>query len=67
MEENPLDDIAKLSERTGVMVGGIWLPEERLQEIMDELKESHTPTFIERIWPFTLIALGLFLIIRRLI
>lgn len=49
MEENSLDDISKLSEQTGVMVRGIWLPEERLQEMMDELKDSHTPTFIERI------------------
>lgn len=67
MEENPLDDIAKLSEQTGVMVRGIWLPGEHLQEMMDELKNSHTPTFIERIWPFTLIALGVFLVVRRLI
>ena len=49
------------------MVRGICFPEERLQEKMDELKDPHTPTFIERIRPFTLIALGVFLVVRRLI
>ena len=48
MEKNPIDDKSKLSEWTGVMVRGFCLPEERLQEMMDELKDSHTPTFIER-------------------
>lgn len=43
LEANPLDDIANIGERAGVMVRGRWLPEDfiqqRLQEIADEYEE----------------------------
>jgi len=67
VEENPLEDVANVRKRAGVMLRGTWLPEAQLQEMLDELVESYTPRFIERVWPMSLIILSLFLILRRLI
>ena len=41
LEENPLDDLAHLSERTGVMVRGRWLPEEVIQDRLDQMAASY--------------------------
>jgi hypothetical protein len=67
VEENPLEDVANVSKRVGVMLRGQWLPEAQLRGMLDKLVDSYTPPFIERVWPASLIALGLFLILRRLI
>jgi imidazolonepropionase-like amidohydrolase len=67
VEQNPLADVANAGERAGVMLRGTWLPEAQLQTMLDELVDSYTPTFIERVWPLSLIAAGLFLVLRRLI
>jgi imidazolonepropionase-like amidohydrolase len=67
VEENPLEDVANVGKRAGVVLRGTWLPEAQLRGMLGELVESYTPSFIERIWPVSLIALGLFLILRRLI
>lgn len=65
-EENPLEDVANVGKRAGVMLRGTWLPEAQLRGMLDELVGSYTPSLIERIWPVSLIALGVFLIARRL-
>ena len=65
VERNPLEDAANVNQRVGVMLRGQWLPESQLQEMLGELAASYTPTLIERIWPLTLIALGIYLVVRR--
>jgi imidazolonepropionase-like amidohydrolase len=65
VEENPLEDVANVGQRAGVMLRGTWLPEAQLQEMLDKLVDSYTLGLIERVWPVSLIALGLFLILRR--
>jgi len=67
VEENPLEDVANVSKRVGVMLRGYWLPEAQLQGMLGELLDSYAPRFIERVWSMSLIVLGLFLILRRLI
>ena len=67
VEDNPLEDVANVGKRAGVMLRGLWLPEAQLQEMLDELASSYTPAFIERIWPISLIAVAAFLILRRLL
>lgn len=37
LEANPLEDIARTERRAGVMLGGRWLPEEQLQERLEEV------------------------------
>jgi imidazolonepropionase-like amidohydrolase len=67
VEGNPLEDVANVGKRVGVMLRGTWLSETQLPEMLDELIDSHTPSTIERAWPASLILLGLFLLVRRLI
>lgn len=38
---NPLDDLASLQDRAGVMVRGTWLPEERIRERLEEIAASY--------------------------
>jgi imidazolonepropionase-like amidohydrolase len=37
LESNPLEDIARMADRAGVMVQGRWLPEEEIQERLAEI------------------------------
>lgn len=37
LEENPLEDVARADRRIGVMVRGRWLPDEELQQRLEEL------------------------------
>jgi imidazolonepropionase-like amidohydrolase len=66
VEENPLEDVANVGQRVGLMLRGHWLPEAQLREMLDELVDSYTPSFVERVWPVGLIVLGVFLTLRRL-
>ncbi|MCP4658241.1 MAG: amidohydrolase family protein [bacterium] len=43
LEGNPLEDVAFLERRLGVMVRGEWFPEELLQQKLAELVASFTP------------------------
>ena len=38
---NPLDDLANLRERAGVMVGGRWLPEAAIQSRLTEISRFY--------------------------
>jgi imidazolonepropionase-like amidohydrolase len=38
---NPLDDVANVRQRVGVMLGGRWLPEEDLQARLEEIAVRH--------------------------
>ena len=38
---NPLDDVANIAGRSGVMVRGAWLPEDRIQERLAEIAASY--------------------------
>jgi hypothetical protein len=67
VEENPHEDVANVSKRAGVMLRGYWLPEAQLRHVLGELMDSYAPSLVERVWPISLIALGVFLIVRRLI
>jgi len=40
LEANPLEDIAHVQDRAGVMVNGNWMPEEEIQERLEEIAES---------------------------
>jgi len=59
--------VANVSKRVGVMLRGYWLPEAQLRGMLGELVDSYAPRSIERVWSMSLIVLGLFLILRRLI
>ena len=37
---NPLENIGNLRNRVGVMVRGVWLPEEHIQERLEEIAAS---------------------------
>lgn len=65
LTDNPLDNVTNIRSRSGVMVRGRWLPESQLQAMLDALQASYSPTFIERIWPITIIALAVYLLIRK--
>jgi imidazolonepropionase-like amidohydrolase len=41
LDGNPLDDLAHLDERAGVMVRGRWLPHERIEEGLRAIAERH--------------------------
>ncbi len=59
-EANPLDDVANLRGRTGVMLRGRWLPQSQLDQMLSELTDSYRPSLIERVWPLLLVGLGVF-------
>jgi imidazolonepropionase-like amidohydrolase len=40
LEANPLDDIANVRQRAGVMVRGHWMPEAEIQQRLDSLAMS---------------------------
>ncbi|TWT22517.1 amidohydrolase family protein [Luteimonas marina] len=40
LEANPLDDLANVQRRAGVMVGGRWWPEEEIQSRLQEIAEA---------------------------
>jgi imidazolonepropionase-like amidohydrolase len=42
VEANPLKDIANLSRRAGVMLGGKWIPETEIQRMLNELAATYT-------------------------
>ena len=42
LDANPLDDVAHVQQRLGVMIGGRWLPEATLQRHLDTLATSFT-------------------------
>lgn len=42
VEEDPLEDVANVAKRDGVMLRGQWFPEEKLQNMLDELVASYT-------------------------
>ncbi|MFQ5472991.1 MAG: amidohydrolase family protein, partial [Dehalococcoidia bacterium] len=43
LEANPLDDVANVQKRVGVMVRGKWLPEEELHRMLEETAASFAP------------------------
>ena len=66
VQDDPLNDVANVRKRVGVMLRGNWLPEAELQKLLDELVDSYSPTVFERVWPLGLIALPVLLTLRRL-
>lgn len=43
VEGNPLEDVSNVKHIDGVMVRGIWLPQEKLQHMLDDLAASFIP------------------------
>jgi imidazolonepropionase-like amidohydrolase len=41
LESNPLDDVANVARRAGVMVRGRWMPEEEIQRRLAEVEARH--------------------------
>ena len=41
LEANPLDDVANVQRRVGVMVRGHWLPEADIQSRLDAIAEAN--------------------------
>jgi imidazolonepropionase-like amidohydrolase len=64
LDGNPLDDVTATRERSGVMLRGRWIPQSELQSYLEEMVDSFKPTWLERIWPFGLIAVAISLIWR---
>jgi len=65
LEDNPLDDVANVRTRLGVMVRGRWLTEVELESMLAGLVRSYSPRLLDRLWPIGIIALGLFPFFRR--
>jgi len=65
LEDNPLNDVGNIQKRDGVMVRGRWLTEEQLQSTLAGLVESYKPNLVERLWPLGLIALSIYMIVRK--
>ena len=65
LEENPLEVVDNIRQRDGVMVRGRWLTEAELQSMLDGLVESYQPNLGERLWPLTLIAVSIYMIVRK--
>jgi imidazolonepropionase-like amidohydrolase len=65
LNNNPLDDVGNIQKRAGVMVRGRWLTEEQLQSMLDGLVESYKPNLVERLWPISLIAISIYMIVRK--
>ena len=66
VNSNPLEDVSSLQERSGVMLNGLWLPEDQLRSMLDGLEDSFRPTIVDRIWPLIFIAAAGYLIYRRI-
>ncbi len=58
LEDNPLDDIANVRQRVGVMARGRWLPEAELQSMLVELMASYEPGLLDRLWPLAIVGLA---------
>lgn len=41
LEANPLDDVANVARRVGVMAQGVWMPEATLQERLEEIATAY--------------------------
>jgi imidazolonepropionase-like amidohydrolase len=41
VEANPLDDVANIQQRAGVMVAGRWIPEETIQRRLEEIASMY--------------------------
>jgi imidazolonepropionase-like amidohydrolase len=65
LEGNPLDDVSLTTHRAGVMLRGHWFPEEQLQQMLAALQASHQQSWLERLWPMGLIAVGALLLAFR--
>jgi imidazolonepropionase-like amidohydrolase len=67
LQANPLDDVANANRRVGVMLRGQWFTDSELQEMLLELKASHSPAAVDRLWPAALLFLGLLISARSLL
>jgi len=43
VDGNPLDDVANVARRSGVMVRGVWLAEDELRSRLEDLAASYPP------------------------
>ena len=43
LDANPLDDVANVARRSGVMVNGRWIPEDEIQERLAVVAASYAP------------------------
>lgn len=41
LESNPLEDVANVQRRAGVMLGGRWIPEEQIGQRLDQIAARH--------------------------
>jgi imidazolonepropionase-like amidohydrolase len=42
IDDNPLKDVTNVAKRSGVMLRGQWLPEEKLRRMLDDLAATYT-------------------------
>ncbi len=62
VEDNPLEDVANVRKRSGVMLNGRWFTEGQLGSMLDGLLESYRPSLPDRLWPLSLVAIALAMI-----
>jgi imidazolonepropionase-like amidohydrolase len=65
LQQNPLSDVSSVQTRVGVMLRGRWLAEDHLQSMLNALAESFKPSLLERLWPLSLIAVAIYLIVWK--
>ncbi len=58
LEDNPLDDIANVRKRVGVMARGRWFSEAELQSMLAELAASYELGWFDRLWPLAIVGLA---------
>lgn len=66
VESNPFENVTNVNKRVGVMINSHWFPEEELGTMLDELADSYVPTILDRMWFLIPVAIGVFLVIRRM-
>ncbi len=65
LEADPLEDVGNVQKRAGVMLRGRWLPESRLQAMLEGLLGSFKPSLAERLWPLTIIGSAGYMFLRN--
>lgn len=66
LQDNPLEDVANIQKRAGVVLNGRWFSEEQLQSMLDNLAASNRPGLLDRLWPLALVILALATILRKI-
>ncbi len=65
LDANPLEDVGNVEKIAGVILRGRWLSASDLNGLLEGLVESYRPGFLDRLWPFSLLAAAAFWFFRK--